>query len=359
MGAWPVGFLIQEEGDMSARSRLVVTALAACSLLGSLALPVSAAQDTTSEAECVTTTPAENEALVRAYWEEGVWGPQGKIAEIVAPDEVHHWGILDTTHGFDEFAERWALFNTTFPDLKFEVDIVVATEDMAASAWTATGTQEGEWQGIAPTGKTVSWSGINVFAISCGQIVESWGEADHVGLRAALGATDVPALPTSAAVTEGTPVADASSCAPGSPEANIEIAERWTNEVWNEQALEVLDEIAAADILHHGAAFPDVSGVDNLKDATTRQFAAFPDMALTIDDAFANDDVAVVRWSGTATQGGDFLGEPASDASVTFSGVNIYRIECGQIVESWSEMNTLGVLNQIRAAAEGEATPTA
>ncbi|MBL8127479.1 MAG: ester cyclase [Chloroflexia bacterium] len=346
---------------MTGRSRFVVTALAACSLFGSLALPASAAQDATPAAECAVTTPEENAELARAYWVEGVWGPQGKIAEIVAPNEVHHWGIAGTTHGFDEFAERWALFNTAFPDLKFNVDQVTATDDMAATVWTATGTQEGEWQGIAPTGKTVSWTGINVFSIACGQIAESWGEADHVGLRAALGATDVPALPMAEAMTAGTPVAGdaAASCASPGAEANLATAERWSTEVWNNQDLGVLDEIASPEILHHGAAFPDVSGVDDLKGALTRQFEAFPDIVITVDDAFADDNAAVVRWSGTATLGGDFLGESASGAPLTFSGVNVYRMECGQIVESWSEMNTLDVLHQIRDAAAGDATPVA
>jgi steroid delta-isomerase-like uncharacterized protein len=344
---------------MAGRSRFVVTALAACSLFGSLALPVGAAQDATPAAECAVTTPEQNVELARAYWTEAVWGPQGKIAEVVAPDEVHHWGIAGTTNGFDEFAERWALFNTTFPDLTFDVDVVTATDDMAATVWTATGTQEGEWMGIAPTGKTVSWTGINVFRIACGQIAESWGEADHLGLRSALGATDVPALPMAEAMTASTPVAGATPCASPGAEANLATAERWSTEVWNNQDLNVLDEIAAPEILHHGASFPDVAGIENLKGSLTRQFEAFPDIVINVDDAFANDNTAVVRWSGTATLGGDFLGETTAGAPANFTGVNVYRMECGQIVEGWSEMNTLDVLYQLRDAAAGDATPTA
>lgn len=346
---------------MTGRSRFVVTALAACSLLSSLALPVSAAQDATPAAECAVTTPEENAELARAYWAEAVWGPQGKIAEVVAPNEIHHWGIAGTTEGFDAFEERWALFNSAFPDLKFNVDLVTATDDMAATVWTASGTQEGEWQGIAPTGNSVSWTGINVFSIACGQITESWGEADHIGLRAALGAPDVPAIPQAAAMTASTPAAGAAAtaCAGTGAEANLETAERWTNEVWNEQNLDVLDEIAAPTILHHGAAFPDVSGIDGVKGALSRQFETFPDLSLVVDDAFADDNVAVVRWSGSATQEGEFLGEPGSGSTVNVTGVNVYRMECGQIVESWSEMNTLDMLYQIRDAVAGEATPTA
>jgi steroid delta-isomerase-like uncharacterized protein len=161
------------------------------------------------------------------------------------------------------------------------------------------------------------------------------------------------------AMTASTPVAGATPCASAGAEANLATAERWSTEVWNNQDLDVLDEIVAPEILHHGAAFPDVSGIDGLKESLTRQFEAFPDIVINVDDAFAADDVAVVRWSGTATLGGDFLGETTAGTPANFTGVNVYRMECGKIVESWSEMNTLDVLYQIRDAAGGAATPTA
>ena len=51
-----------------------------------------------------------------------------------------------------------------------------------ATRWTATGTQRGEWRGIAPTNREVTWQGC-IFRFECGQIVKSWSEADHLGLR--------------------------------------------------------------------------------------------------------------------------------------------------------------------------------
>ncbi len=151
------------------------------------------AQEATPQAECPVTTPEENEELATMYWEEVWWGDQGEIAEIVAPDEVHHWGIGGDTTGFEEFSERWALFFTAFPDLEFTVDLVVAEEDLVATHWTATGTHQGEWQGIAPTDREVTWQGINIFRFECGLIVESWGSADHLGLLGQLGAVELPA----------------------------------------------------------------------------------------------------------------------------------------------------------------------
>ena len=122
-----------------------------------------------------------------------VVGRSGQDRGIVAPDEVHHWGIGGDTTGFEEFSERWDLFFTAFPDLEFTVDLVVAEGDLVATHWTATGTQRGEWQGIAPTDREVTWQGINIFRFECGLIVESWGKADHLGLLSQLGAVELPA----------------------------------------------------------------------------------------------------------------------------------------------------------------------
>jgi predicted ester cyclase len=173
--------------------RSAVVTLFAASLLLIPGQMAGVAQEATPMAECPVTTPEENEALVTLYWEEAVWGNQGTIAEIVSPDEVHHWGIGGDTVGIDAFNERWAIFLEAFPDLEFRVDQVIVDENLAATRWTATGTHRGEWQGIAPTEREVTWQGINIFRIECGQIVESWGVADHLGLLSQLGAADIPA----------------------------------------------------------------------------------------------------------------------------------------------------------------------
>ena len=208
------------------------------------------------------TTPEENEELATSYWEEVWWGDQGKIAEIVAPDEVHHWGIGGDTTGFEEFSERWDLFFTAFPDLEFTVDLVAAEGDLAATHWTATGTHRGEWQGIAPTDREVTWQGINIFRIECGQIVEVMGRGRpprsaeparrdrHPALMAS------PAAPAQAA----TSAAGATPCADDSAEANVATARRWTEEVYTGKDLAVLDEILDPSAIHHGAAFPDARG---------------------------------------------------------------------------------------------------
>ena len=88
---------------MTAVLRVAILVLFALATFAPLS---SRAQDETPEAECVETTPEENLAIVETYWQEFVWGKQGKLADVVAEDEVHHWGIGPDTSGFEPFMER-------------------------------------------------------------------------------------------------------------------------------------------------------------------------------------------------------------------------------------------------------------
>lgn len=324
--------------------RSLLFALGAAPLVHVLSPWGASAQDATP---CAEMSRDDVETLVRRYWAE-VWtaGGDAAVDELLAPDEIHHWGIGGDTTGTDAFTERLLMFLTAFPDISFTANLVAVQGDLAATQWTVTGTQQGEWQGIAPTNKQVAWDGINIFRVSCGRIAESWGEADHLSLLREIGAPNVPGTPVGMetaplAAPAGTP------CANDSPDANLALARRWTEEVWNKQALDVLDEIVDANAVHHGAAFPDVQGADAIKASLQHVFDAFPDIALTIGNTIADGDLVVVQWSGAGTHKGSFLGVDPTEKTVNFTGINVYRVHCGRIVESWSEFNGRDVLMQM------------
>ena len=142
-----------------------------------------------SSAVEVSVPPAGGDAAcgaASAHWPATVSGMARRdttptspaVAEIVSPDEVHHWGMGDETSGFEAFTETFAQVLSAFPDISFTVDLVAAEGDLAATAWTANATQTGEWLGIAPTNAEVTFKGINVFRIECGRIAEVWSEVD-------------------------------------------------------------------------------------------------------------------------------------------------------------------------------------
>src|SRR5215204_2000474 len=98
-----VGRGSSQGGSMFRFLRFVVLTLVASTSLMIPGSTAGRAQEATPEPNCAVTTPEENEELATMYWEEVWWVDQGKIAEIVAPDEVHHWGIGGDTRGFEEF----------------------------------------------------------------------------------------------------------------------------------------------------------------------------------------------------------------------------------------------------------------
>jgi steroid delta-isomerase-like uncharacterized protein len=76
---------------------------------------------------------------------------------------------------------------------------------------------------------------------------------------------------------------------------------------------------------------------------------AFPDLERTIEDLVAEGDKVVARWTAKGTNTGDFNGMPATGKYATSSGITIFRIADGRIVEEWSESDLLGLMQQLTA----------
>lgn len=80
-----------------------------------------------------------------------------------------------------------------FPDIHHDiVDLVAEGEDKVAVRFDATGTHKEEFQGIPPTGKKVSFGGMNFFTVIDGKVAEEWVIVDMLGLMQQIGA--IPAL---------------------------------------------------------------------------------------------------------------------------------------------------------------------
>jgi steroid delta-isomerase-like uncharacterized protein len=137
----------------------------------------------------------ENKALVRRFIEE-VWnkGNLDVIDELVAENHVDHdpaqAGSPGGRQGVRAFVE---MYRSAYPDTHLDIGEVIAEGDLVAMTWSATGTHQGELMGIAPTGRSVTVTGIGVDRISGGQIVESWANYDSLGMLAQLGAIPAPA----------------------------------------------------------------------------------------------------------------------------------------------------------------------
>lgn len=139
----------------------------------------------------------EHKAVVRRFYEE-VWH-KGNVAvaeEVFAPDYVRH-DLRPTTAvpGPEGQKQIAAAFRAAFPDLRFEVQIVIGEGDYVAARWTASGTHTGRWGDVDATGRSVTFAGVNIFRFELGLVAEIWNHRDDLGLREQLGAAAFAGAP--------------------------------------------------------------------------------------------------------------------------------------------------------------------
>jgi steroid delta-isomerase-like uncharacterized protein len=133
----------------------------------------------------------QNKALVRRFFEE-VFN-QGNLSvadEIIASGfGGHGFASHGREHGPNNAKRTVTQFKAAFPDIRFQVEEMIAEEDKVVVRITFRGTHQGTFMGIAPTGKAVEVGGVELARIADGKIVEEgWHFMDEIGLLNQLGA---------------------------------------------------------------------------------------------------------------------------------------------------------------------------
>jgi len=132
----------------------------------------------------------QNKAVIRRFYEEF----HGKRDLAVADEIIAIDFVLDNppTHGREAFKQGVIALRSAFPDMQVAYENMIAEGDRVACRWIVRGTHKGEFQGIAPTGRQVTMTGMSIFRIAGDKIVESWNDFDGLGLMQQLGVIPVP-----------------------------------------------------------------------------------------------------------------------------------------------------------------------
>jgi steroid delta-isomerase-like uncharacterized protein len=131
---------------------------------------------------------------------------------------------------------------------------------------------------------------------------------------------------------------------------NKGIARRFLEEAFNSGNLDVVDELVAPEFVNHDAALPEpATGIEATKASIKGYRDAFPDLRLTIEQQLAEGEYVTTRWSARGTHQGDLLGMAATGKQATVTGITIDRIVDGRFVESWTNWDTLGLMQQLGA----------
>lgn len=110
-------------------------------------------------------------------------GDLAAIDELVGPDYVGAQG----GKGPAGFKAVVVGLRTSFPDLHYTIDDVLAEGDQVAVRWRWTGTYRAPFRGFAATGKTVANTGTGIFRFKGGKIVAATLETDRLGFLEQIG----------------------------------------------------------------------------------------------------------------------------------------------------------------------------
>jgi steroid delta-isomerase-like uncharacterized protein len=139
-------------------------------------------------------------ALVQHYLEEVYRGNLAILDEVISPEY--------TTRGYQRppgltaaasYKASFSAFRAAFPDSTIRLDALIAQDDLVALHATITATHLGEWRGIPPTGKQVTWTATAFRRVRDGKLVEGFATWDWLGLLEQLGATITPPAATTPA----------------------------------------------------------------------------------------------------------------------------------------------------------------
>lgn len=138
-------------------------------------------------------------------------------------------------------------------------------------------------------------------------------------------------------------------------QANIAMARRWFEEVWNQKRAETADELVAEDGVCHSPA-GTLRGTADFKERVHRGFlSAFPDLRIEVAGTVAEGDQVVVRWMATGTHLGDGMGLPPTGRPIDIRGMTWFRVSDGKFVEGWDCWDFNGLLRSLHEPGPGPA----
>jgi steroid delta-isomerase-like uncharacterized protein len=114
------------------------------------------------------------------------------IDEFVEPDAVIRTPVPLKVTGAQALKEVFITLHGAYPDLHVEVEDMIAEDDKVVGRNTVTGTHQGEYMGIQPTGKAVKYNEIFIFRFVNGRVAETWGVVDVLSQLLQLGAIRMP-----------------------------------------------------------------------------------------------------------------------------------------------------------------------
>jgi predicted ester cyclase len=295
-----------------------------------------------------TNDPTEiaNKAIVARYVYATNVNDFDSFDSYVAEDYVEHDPIPGQEPGREGLKAAYKIFAGPFPDAYFVFADLICEGDMVFGRGEISGTHQGEFFGIPPSGKKVQWTGTRLFKVRDGIVTDGWFNVNMVGLLQQMGAIPgwqeppaTPPLPTGS---------------PGTREESRQIMETLMNEIWGKGRIELADELFHPQAICPSAATLPV-GPEGTKQIVQMVRSAFPDYWIKIETLAAEADRVAARITQGGTHEGEFFGVPATGKTVEWSEMAILRIGDGRILGTWFDTDLAGLFQQLGVGQQAEA----
>lgn len=129
-----------------------------------------------------------NNAGVLRRWVDSLNRGAPVLADTFSPDCIVRFVGTPELHGPQQVAQFVTAVIGGFPDLRFTIEDQVAAGDVVVTRWSAEATHAGDFMGLLPTGRRVTFTGIAYDRFEAGKIVERWEHFDRLGLLEQIGA---------------------------------------------------------------------------------------------------------------------------------------------------------------------------
>lgn len=268
-------------------------------------------------------------SLYRTFVEDVInRGQYDLIPQIFSADYVDHNAPPGApVGGFDGIRAVPIMFRGAFPDVHFVIEDMVTQGDWVATRVTGRATHLGKpMMGIEPTGLRATWSSMGFFRVANDRIVEHYGQPDMGGLRRQL----------------------TREIKPGTLDYNRFIITRYVYAT-NVGELDRFDEYVDPSFVDHNALPGQKPGIQGLKEAYMMFSSAFSDLWYTFEDLIAEGDKVVGRGVIEGKHTGNFMGMPATNRVIRWTGTRTFRLVNGKVTDGWIDLDMFGMMMQLGA----------
>jgi steroid delta-isomerase-like uncharacterized protein len=139
---------------------------------------------------------------------------------------------------------------------------------------------------------------------------------------------------------------------PAEENAKVLVCE-FFEEAWGKGNMAAVDQFVAADYVEHPRPPTLPPGTEGMKQLIGAYRTAFPDLTMTLDDIFAEGEMVAFRWSVSGTHLGDWLGVPPTGNHVAATGITLFRVSSGKVVQGWTNMDLRPAEEELQWLTQG------